>query len=108
MVVSDWLAVNRREDALNGGLDLEMPGTPGALKDNPRLVQLVKDGVLSQEVLDEAVARMLRLIFRTHSQRKPEATFDKDAHHALARRVASECICSSKTTTKSCPCAPKV
>lgn len=107
VVVSDWLAVNRREDALNGGLDLEMPGTPGALKDNPRLVQLVKDGVLSQEVLDEAVARMLRLIFRTHSQRKPEATFDKDAHHALARRVASECIVLLKNDDQILPLRPE-
>src|SRR5690606_8981616 len=107
VVVSDWFAVNKREDALRGGLDLEMPGTPAVNAENPRLAQLVRDGVLSEEVLDEAVARILRLIFRTTAHRNPDATFDKEAHHALARKVASECVVLLKNQDNLLPLEPE-
>ena len=107
VVVSDWFAVNKREDALSGGLDLEMPGTPAVDAENPRLAQLVRDGLLSEEVLDEAVARILRLIFRTTAQRNPGATFDKEAHHALARKVASECVVLLKNEDNLLPLEPE-
>lgn len=107
VVVSDWFAVNKREDALSGGLDLEMPGTPAVNAENPRLAQLVRDGLLSEEVLDEAVARILRLIFRTTAQRNSGATFDKEAHHALARKVASECVVLLKNEDNLLPLEPE-
>ena len=86
-VVSDWGAVHDRVLALKGGLDLEMPG--------PRdyRVQLVVDAVNSGEldvaVLDESVKRILQVIFRAKATPKG-GDFDIDAHHALARKVASE------------------
>ena len=86
-VVSDWGAVHDRVLALKGGLDLEMPG--------PRdyRVQLVVDAVNSGEldvaVLDESIKRILQVIFKAKAIPKG-GDFDIVAHHALARKVASE------------------
>ncbi len=53
LVVSDWGAVHDRVAALQGGLDLEMPGP------RPRrtqaVVEAVRSGQLAEAVLDEAV-----------------------------------------------------
>jgi beta-glucosidase len=88
VVVSDWGAVNEKEKALAAGLDLEMPGRPE--DSTARIVKLVQNGTLAEEVIDEAAGRVLRLIFQGAERRQPGAIFDQDAHHALARRAAAE------------------
>lgn len=89
LVVSDWGAVRDRVKALQGGLDLEMPGP------KPRRVQAVveavRNGELDEAVLDEAVRRILKVIFKAVQTPKGKE-YDKDAHHALARRIAGEGI----------------
>lgn len=89
LVVSDWGAVHDRVKALQGGLDLEMPGP------RPRCTQAVIDavrsGVLDEAVLDEAVRRILGVVFKA-AQTPMGGEFDVDGHHALARRVAGEGI----------------
>lgn len=87
LVVSDWGAVRDRVAALKGGLDWEMPG-PQA-----RRVQAVIDAVhageLDEKVLDEAVRRILRIVAKAQATPKG-GTFDVEAHHELAQRVAAE------------------
>jgi beta-glucosidase len=89
-VVSDWGAVHDRVAGLRAGLDLEMPGP------RPYRVQAVIDAVVSGEldeaVLDRAVERLLTIILRAQQTPKGQTTIDIDAHHALARRIASDCI----------------
>ncbi len=86
-VVSDWGAVHDRVDALKAGLDLEMPG--------PRerrvkaVVDAVRSGELDEAVLDEAVRRILEIVFKA-AETKKGGSFDVAAHHALARRMAGE------------------
>ncbi|MCS7460847.1 glycoside hydrolase family 3 C-terminal domain-containing protein [Paenibacillus doosanensis] len=87
-VVSDWGAVNRRDDALAAGLELEMPASNGV--GERRIVEAVASGKLSEEALDRAVERLLRIIFMAVDQQKENAAYDQAAHHALAREVASE------------------
>ena len=86
-VMSDWGAVHDRVAALRGGLDWEMPGP------KPRRVQAVieavQSGELAEEVLDEAVRRILTVVERAAATPKT-GTFDTQAHHTLARRVAAE------------------
>jgi beta-glucosidase len=86
-VVSDWGAVRDRVAALRGGLDWEMPGP------QPRRVQAIVDAVrageLPESTLDEAVRRILRIVFKAKETPKGGA-FDADAHHALARKIAAE------------------
>jgi beta-glucosidase len=86
-VVSDWGAVHDRVEALLAGLDLEMPG--------PRerrvkaVIDAVRSGKLDESVLDRAVGRILKIVFKAAETNKG-GSFDIDQHHALARRVAGE------------------
>ncbi|MCP1311867.1 beta-glucosidase family protein [Paenibacillus tyrfis] len=87
-VVSDWGAVNDRAKGLAAGLELEMPSSSG-LGDR-KIVDAVKSGKLSEEALDKAVERILRVVFQAVDRKKEHASFDAEAHHALARTVARE------------------
>ncbi len=87
LVVSDWGAVHDRVASLKGGLDLEMPG-PKDLRVKA-VVEAVRRGELDEALLDEAVRRILRIVFKAAETPKLGA-MDIDAHHALARRVAAE------------------
>ena len=89
LVVSDWGAVHDRVAALQGGLDLEMPG-PQARR-TQAVVNAVKSGSLDEAVLDETVRRILHIIFKATETPKGGA-FDAVSHHALARYVAGEGI----------------
>lgn len=87
-VVSDWGAVNERVDGLAAGLDLEMPSSRGA--NDRKIVEAVKSGRLSEEVLDRAVRRMLEFVLKALENRGKEVVCDLDEHHRLARRAARE------------------
>lgn len=87
-VVSDWGAVNERVKALAAGLELEMPSSAGI--GDAKIVAAVKSGELAMETLDLAVERMLAFIFKSVENRNPQAVFDPEKHHQLAREVARE------------------
>lgn len=89
-VVSDWGAVSDRCTALEAGMDLEMPSSFGFR--DADIVDAVKSGRLSEEVLDTAVERVLTILDRHLSGRDESAVFDRDADHELAREIASECM----------------
>ncbi|WP_108249364.1 glycoside hydrolase family 3 C-terminal domain-containing protein [Planctomonas deserti] len=86
-VVSDWGAVSDRVSALAAGLDLEMPGTGGGT--DQEIVDAVRAGALDETVVDEAVKRVIALTALTQEL---DDTFDVDAHHNLARRLATESV----------------
>jgi len=87
LVVSDWGAVRDRVAALKGGLDWEMPGPQE--RRVKAVVEAVRSGALEEAVLDESVRRILRIVFKA-SETPKTGTFDVDAHHELARQIASE------------------
>jgi len=87
LVVSDWGAVRDRVAALKGGLDWEMPG-PQPYHVG-KLVEAVRAGALDEAQLDEAVRRILGIVFKARQTPKG-GTFDVDAHHALAQKIAAE------------------
>ncbi|AVR00322.1 glycosyl hydrolase [Oceanobacillus iheyensis] len=87
-VVSDWGAVNERVPGLEAGLELEMPANNG-LGDN-KILEAIKNGHLSEEKLDRAVERLLKIIFMAADHRKEDASYDKEEHHQLAKQVARE------------------
>ena len=95
LVVSDWGAVRDRVAALKGGLDLEMPGP----QDNrvQDVVEAVRSGELDEHILDEAVRRILNIVFKAQDRPK-DGVFDADAHHILARKIASEGMVLLKNT----------
>ncbi|NLM28760.1 MAG: glycoside hydrolase family 3 protein, partial [Clostridiaceae bacterium] len=67
-VVSDWGAVNERVQALAAGLELEMPSSKG--EGDKKIVEAVKAGKLSESVLDQAVERLLGIIFKAAENNK--------------------------------------
>lgn len=89
-VMTDWGAINERVKGLKAGLELEMPY---AGPDHDQLiVDAVRSGELDEAVLDQAVERLLTVIFHAYDNKKPGFTYDKEAHHVLARRAAAECM----------------
>ncbi len=90
LVVSDWGAVVDRVASVAAGLDLQMPG--GDTSGDAAVVAAVNDGSLAEAALDAVAARMAHLATRAHAARQDGASYDADAHHALARRVAGQAI----------------
>lgn len=88
LVMTDWGAMNDRVSALKAGLDLEMPGSNG-IRDK-EIVEAVKNGELSEEVLNTAARRVLHLVKHYYEHKIENASYDKEAHHTLARNAAAE------------------
>lgn len=89
-VVSDWGAVNRRVPDLEAGLDLEMPSSGG--QNDKLIVAAVRNGILSEKVVDTAVERILNIIYRFEENRDESAVFDREMDHEKARKIAEETV----------------
>lgn len=87
LVVSDWGAVHDRVASLQGGLDLEMPGSQD--RRVKAVIAAIQSGELEPGMLDEAVRRILRIVFKAQ-ETTLEGSFDQEAHHQLAREIAAE------------------
>lgn len=88
-VMSDWGAVNDRVKGLEAGLDLEMPGN--GERGDAEIISAVQNGLLSEDVLDRTVERILRVIF-SYTDHRQEGKFDLEAHHELANSIAEQSI----------------
>lgn len=100
-VVSDWGAVNDRDKGLSSGLELQMPAD-GGMGDN-LIVEAVKRNRLSEGVLDEAVERILNIIFKAVENKGENVIYSKEKHHELARKIAGECMVLLKNEEKILP-----
>ncbi|MFT3898780.1 MAG: glycoside hydrolase family 3 C-terminal domain-containing protein [Gordonia sp. (in: high G+C Gram-positive bacteria)] len=89
LVVSDWGAIADRLAAITAGTDLTMP-FPGK-EDDAELVAAVKTGKVDPEALATSAQRVLDLVEKAGEPDK-NATFDKDAHHAIAREAAAQAL----------------
>lgn len=92
IVMSDWFGSHSTAPTVNAGLDLEMPGP--TRDRGQKLVDAVKAGEVTTDVLDKRVGAMLRLMgrvgslddhrpFQEHAENRPE-------HRALIRRAGAE------------------
>jgi len=90
LVVSDWGALHGSTNALQAGLDLEMPG-PGKEYD-AKLITAIKSGELSQEDLDSSVRRVLSLVLKGSNIDRSRGELNTPAHQQLSQRVADEAI----------------
>ncbi len=86
-VMSDWGAVNERAAGLKAGLELEMPGSGGV--NDQEIIAAVKNNTLDEAVLDQAVERILRIIFE-YADHREVREFTLEADHALAKKIAEE------------------
>ncbi|MFE3447102.1 glycoside hydrolase family 3 C-terminal domain-containing protein [Nocardia sp. NPDC059180] len=91
LVVSDWGAVANRVDAVEAGLDLEMPGGSGA--SDAAVVAAVESGALETAAVERAAQKVAALAAKVVDGRAAAgAAPDLDAHHRLAREVAARCV----------------
>ena len=98
-------AIMTSYNQVNGtGSDLEMP-TPG-LDSARQIVAAVKDGKISEAAVDECVDRLLEAVLTLTKERDIPAEFDKKAHHALARKAASESAVLLKNEENILPLKP--
>lgn len=88
-VMSDWGAVNNRVEGLKAGLDLEMPASDGYTTE--QILNAVKTGELSTDVLDRAAERILNIIFRYADSKIEKPVFDFEKHHKLSAEIEKEC-----------------
>lgn len=102
-VVSDWGGSNDHALGVKNGSHLEMPGTGKAGMND--ILKAVKNGSLEESILDQRLDELLNVIFATHQATVDGAgkTFDKEAHHALARKAAEESIVLLKNESEILP-----
>ncbi len=99
-VISDWGGVNNTLQAIHHGLDMEFGSWTDGLSEgasnaydnyylaNPFL-KLIRSGEVSEEMLNEKVRNILRLIFRTGmNPSRPFGSFGSPEHGAAGRRIA--------------------
>ncbi|MCF2596213.1 glycoside hydrolase family 3 C-terminal domain-containing protein [Pseudoflavonifractor phocaeensis] len=88
-VVTDWGGSNDHVEGVKAGSNLEMPGTGG--DSDKELFAALKDGRITEDIIDQRVDELLDVILSTHAATSREdASFDQEAHHALARSVAAQ------------------
>jgi beta-glucosidase len=90
LVVSDWGAVTDRVKALAAGLDLEMPANGG--RSDAQVVAAVQAGELDESVLAAGAGRVVSLVQKALAGADANASYDRDAHHAIAREAAAASI----------------
>ncbi len=90
IVVTDWGAANDRVLGFENGNDLEMPTSNGY--NDKKICDAVRNGKLSEEIVDKNVDRMLTLIKKSEANFKDGYTYDKEAHHNLAAKICSQSI----------------
>jgi len=108
ILMSDWFGAQSTIDAANNGMDLEMPG-PSRWR-GEKLVAAVEACHVRQEVIDESVRRMLRLIELVGAFENPEIpaeqAIDRPEHRAVIRRTAAEGIVLLKNSGNLLPLSP--
>ena len=85
-IMTDWGAMNDRVEAINAGLDLEMPGPCDG--NDAMIVQAVRDGKLQESQVDLCAVRMTEIALRVAEN--TVAAYDKAVHHELAGKIARE------------------
>ena len=117
VVISDWGGVHNSDQSVNNGPDLEMGTSTNGLTSkatstyaeyylaNPFLKGL-KSGKYSEELLNDKVRRILKLIFRTTmSANRPFGKFVSPEHSDAARQIAEQGIVLLKNEKQLLPIA---
>jgi beta-glucosidase len=93
-VISDWFGTQSTVDSANNGLDLEMPGPAKWMGD--KLLKAVKDGQVSEDIIDDKIRRLLRILIISGLMDNPglpeETTADSPEQRALIREAAGEAM----------------
>jgi len=105
-VISDWSATHNTVESANAGLDIEM-GTDKDYDDfffaDP-LIEAVRNGQVAEEVVNDKVRRILRIMFRTNTfGKRSKGSFNTPEHQQLSLKVAEEAIVLLKNSDNYLP-----
>ena len=91
IIVTDWGGNNDRVLALKAGNDLELTGNAG--ETDLEILKAVQSGEIEEEILDEAVKRLLEVTLKTNSNitGSPDS-FSVEKNHQVAYQAATEAI----------------
>ena len=101
VVITDWGAENERVPGLIAGQEIEMPTSSGI--GTKKIIDAVNDGTLDIAVLDKAVDKIIELTKKAEPVLGGTYTYDSDAHHKLAREIASQCMVLMKNDNNLLP-----
>ncbi|MBR2344256.1 MAG: glycoside hydrolase family 3 protein [Lentisphaeria bacterium] len=105
VMISDWGSTHDPVGCLLGGLDLEMPAAGyGFPPEQVRL--LIESGMIPQQVIDEKVRRILRLLYRLGAIGKPVTPSGRpggEFQQQTARETAKESIVLLKNASAILP-----
>ncbi|HRI45868.1 MAG TPA: glycoside hydrolase family 3 C-terminal domain-containing protein [Ignavibacteriaceae bacterium] len=94
LVMSDWGAVHSTIPTALSGLDIEMPN--GKYLNKETLIPAIKKGLVSENVIDEKVKRILRVIFESgiydNDYTPDEKVISNEASKTLAYNVAKDAV----------------
>lgn len=102
IVMTDWFGGSNPAEQMKAGNDLLMPGTP---KQMNAILDAVKNGSLSEEVLNTNAARLIELALRSPSFQK-YAFSNKpnlEAHAQVARQAAADGMVLLKNENNTLP-----
>ena len=114
-VISDWGGAHNTEEAIRNGLDLEFGTRTDGLTQNVAnaydtyylanpYLQLIEEGKVGTEELDDKARRVLRLIFRTSmNPNKPYGSLVSEEHLKAAREIGEEGIVLLKNDNHTLP-----
>lgn len=107
VIVSDWGAVHDTVEAAEAGMDIEMNVTYNFDEyyfANP-LIKAVKEGKVKEEIVDEKVRRILRLMYKINvfSEDRERGNYNTPEHRQVALEVAREAIVLLKNESKVLP-----
>lgn len=115
VIVSDWGGVHSTKKSAESELDLEMSVTPDFDEyffANP-LIEAVKNGEISEELVDKKVKNILRLMFRLKmigddTDSRKAGAYNTPEHREAAKKVAEESIVLLKNEKNILPLNKKV
>jgi len=91
LVVTDWGGEIDRVEGLKCFNELEMPGVKEDTAND--IIEAVKSGQITEELLDKNVDSLLNLVFETEkAYASPRKQFDVKEHNDFARKAAQESI----------------
>lgn len=102
MVVTDWGAMNDRIRGFQAGCDLNMPGGSDYMEQ--AVLEAVRNGTLSEADVDASVERILRLVEK--AGQAEAVNVDREAHHALAQKIAEQGAVLFKNEDEVLPLSP--
>ncbi|KAJ4263351.1 hypothetical protein NW762_006169 [Fusarium torreyae] len=93
LVMSDWGGTNSSVEALNAGLDLEMPG-PTIHRKAADILELIQSGQALEEAVDRCALALLKFLKRVGAfdnlSPQPETSVDRLEDRKLIREVAGK------------------